>query len=74
MNFNKKKTKVYPKKDRKFITRNLKNWKFKLCEKPFSQNLNTNHRKIYLQNTYLIKDCTPTIPKKSGTTYLIKNV
>ena len=41
-------------------------------EKPYSQNLNTSHRKIYLQNTYLIKDYTPTIPKNLEQTTSLK--
>ena len=42
------------------------------CEKPCSQNLNTSHSKIYLQNTYLIKDCIPTIPKTLEQTTSLK--
>lgn len=42
------------------------------CEKPYSQNLHTSHRKIHLQNTYLIKDCTPTVPKNLEQTTSLK--
>ena len=77
MKFNQKKrkknTKIYPKKDVKFITWTLKKYKFKPRKILFTKLKHKPQRNIFAKYIF-DKELYPNYTKKSRTNNLIKNV